>query len=332
MNTLQKLFLLGAALLASAFSSNAAAAVICTRPHILYMTIPSEIQVNANAADGDVLWAGSPAVTMGTIGACPSNLSIEMFLRGNGTLVKPNVYAYGGTGVGFRIRTRDSHLPCLTGYWPLRCQGTYGPLVPDHKLDFELIKLGPIRAGTLSAESLIGIWDAAGSDVAYAFLRLGGSVSIKPVVPPTCSFASKGPVQAPLGNVSATSFKGVGSTSAARPFSIDLTCKGGDGKTSIDAYVTLTDATDTGNRSNVLTLSSDSQAKGVGIEVLSGTTVLGYGPDSNAAGNANQWKAGTVSAGTSSYSIPLTTRYVQTEAVVTPGSANGRATFTMSYQ
>jgi len=101
---------------------------------------------------------------------------------------------------------------------------------------------------------------------------------------------------------------------------------------SAEAHVTLTDATNTGNRSNVLTLSPDSQAKGVGIEVLKGDTVLAYGPDSNATGNLNQWHAGTISTGMSTFSIPLTARYVQTDPVVTPGSANGRATFTMSYQ
>lgn len=332
MNTLQKLFLLSATLLSLAFSSNAAAALPCTSPHSLYIYPPSEIKLNAAALDGDVLWAGTLGVSMILNGQCQTNMSVQMNLDGIGSQVRPNVYATGIAGIGYRIRTHISDPTCLTGVWPLRCTGIYGPFVPAHTLDFELIKTGPIGGGRLS-NMIIGYWRPYGvASGTMATLTLSGSIALKPKEPPTCSFSSTGPIQASLGNVSAMSFKGVGSTSAARPFSIDLTCKGGDGETSIDAHVTLTDATNTGNQSKVLTLSPGSQAKGVGIEVLSGTTVLGYGPDSNAASNVNQWKAGTVSPGTTSFSIPLTARYVQTDPVVTAGTANGRATFTMSYQ
>lgn len=332
MNTLQKLLLLSATLLSLAFSFNAAAASLCTSPHGLYIYLPSEIKLNAAALDGDVLWAGNVGVNMSLTGQCQANMSVVMSLEGIGAQVRPNVYATGVAGIGYRIRTRISNPKCLTGAWPLYCDGIYGPYPPAHTLDFELVKTGPIGEGRLN-NMIIGYWRPFGMvSETMAKLTLQGSAILKPQVPPTCSFASTGPVRASLGNVSAMSFKGVGSSSAARPFSIDLTCKGGDGSTSIDAHVTLTDATNTGNRSKVLTLSADSQAKGVGIEVLSGSAVLGYGPDSNAAGNVNQWKAGTVSPGAVSFSIPLTTRYVQTESVVTAGTANGRATFTMSYQ
>ncbi|MGS1008960.1 fimbrial protein [Achromobacter anxifer] len=331
MNTLQKLFLLCATLLSLAFSPNAAAASLCTSPHTMYIYPPAEIKFNAAALDGDVLWAGKLGVSMVLNGQCPSGMDVQMHLMGVGSQVRPNVYASGIAGVGYRITTNISQPACLGGVWPLYCKSVYGPHVPVHTLDFELVKTGPIGGGRFI--TMVGYWRPYGQATGtMATLEQVGGVTLKPQQPPTCSFASTGPIQASLGNVSAKSFKGVGSTSAARPFSIDLTCQRGDGVTSIDAHVTLTDATDAGNYSKVLTLSPDSQAKGVKIEVLSGTTVLGYGPDSNAAGNLNQWKAGTVSAGATSYSIPLTTRYVQTDSVVTPGTANGRATFTMSYQ
>ena len=332
MNTLQKLFLLSVTLLSLAFLPNAAVAQPCTSPHSLYIYPPSEIKLNGAALDGDVLWAGTLGVSMILNGQCKADMSVQMNLDGIGSQVRPNVYATGIAGVGYRITTHISDPACLTGVWPLRCAGIYGPNPPIHSLDFELIKTGPIGGGRLS-NMIVGYWRPYGvASGTMAVLNLYGGITLTPQTPPTCSFASGGPVQASLGSVSAMSFKGVGSTSVARPFSIDLTCKGGDGKTSIDAYVTLTDATKPGNRSQVLALSPDSQAKGVGIEVLSGTTVLGYGPDSNAAGNFNQWKAGTVSPGATSYSLPLTTRYVQTDPVVTVGTANGRATFTMSYR
>ncbi len=255
-----------------------------------------------------------------------------MRLVGIGSEVLPGVYPTGVGGVGYRITTQVSNHACLSGVWPLTCEGDFEPFPAAQTATIELVKTGTIRAGTLNNFN-IGKWILNNETIKpIAMFTVYASTTLKPQEPPTCSFASTGPIQASLGNVSAQSFKGVGSTSPERPFSIDLTCKPGDGKSSIDAYVTLTDATNTGNYSNVLTLSPDSQATGVGIEVLSGTTVLGYGPDSKAAGNINQWLAGTVSAGSTSYSIPLKARYVQTGPVVTVGSANARATFTMSYQ
>ncbi|MNO06732.1 F17a-G fimbrial adhesin precursor [compost metagenome] len=76
----------------------------------------------------------------------------------------------------------------------------------------------------------------------------------------------------------------------------------------------------------------DSTVKGIGIQILKDNVVLGYGPDSSAAGNTNQWSAGTVKQGQASMIIPLQARYVQTTARITSGSANANATFTMSYQ
>jgi len=49
-------------------------------------------------------------------------------------------------------------------------------------------------------------------------------------------------------------------------------------------------------------------------------------------GNLNQWKAGNVSYGTGTFEVPMSARYVQTSDSVTEGSANARATFTLSYQ
>jgi type 1 fimbria pilin len=95
-------------------------------------------------------------------------------------------------------------------------------------------------------------------------------------------------------------------------------------------YTTLTDQTNPANQSNTLSLSASSTASGIGIQVLNGNTVISYGPDSSVVGNPNQWLAGSTGNGT--FNIPLTARYAQTAPTVKPGTANGIATFTMSYQ
>ncbi len=109
-----------------------------------------------------------------------------------------------------------------------------------------------------------------------------------------------------------------------------LICSGGDENVDAKLYVTLTDNTNQSNTSNTLSLTSDSQAKGVGIQVFKDSTQLGFGPDSAAVGNKNQWYASTT--GNGFFSISLQARFVQTSQIVTPGPAKGRMTFTISYQ
>ncbi len=64
--------------------------------------------------------------------------------------------------------------------------------------------------------------------------------------------------------------------------------------------------------------------------VRGGNILVRYGADSSSVGNPNQWLVGTTGNGT--VQIPLTARYIQTQQTIAPGSANGVATFTMSYR
>ncbi|WP_166738265.1 fimbrial protein [Achromobacter aegrifaciens] len=336
MKMLRNLYSFGALLLLLALSPNAYAA-LCSNGQIpAPFSGNQEITVDPDAPVGQVLktvafWANGYHSGAGTC----LTATVRMSFNGSGTQVAPNVFATGIPGVG--IRTKVTGGTCGTGYVPFSCTGRFsGAELPRVDFIYELIKTGPITSKTISSPTLFTMTDdyqhpATGSN-RYAYVFIWGDLTVKVKQPPTCSVSSAGPIKRSLGSVPATSFKGVGSTSPERPFSIDLKCSGGDPGMSAEAYVTLTDATNTDNRSNVLALSPDSQARGIGIEILKGTTVLGYGPDSKVAGNVNQWHAGSVSTGTGTFLIPLSARYVQTDPVVTAGSANGRATFTMSYQ
>lgn len=146
---------------------------------------------------------------------------------------------------------------------------------------------------------------------------------------PTCS-AVTGTQAVDLGKYPTKRFTGIGSTSDLKPFSINLSCSGGDENVQAKIYITLTDNTTQTNTSNTLSLAPDSTAKGIGIQVFKDSTLLGYGPDSSAPGNTNQWYAG--STGNGFFSIPLSARFIQTASTVTAGAAKGRMTFTISYQ
>ena len=336
MNTFRALLLLGAALLSQAFSPNASAdnnlRFDCETPFVLGIVLPSTIELNADVGVGQVMWSGTSTTRTLRNGVCSHAESVDFaMIIDLEKLAQNGVFDTGIPGVGARIKSR--YRSCVSDYWPTVCESTFeGVAAPRVTIEYELIKTGNVGSGALACCNDIAYWNPAGTKYYYATFRYGGTSTVRARRPPTCSFSSKDTIQTSLGVVSKTAFKGLGSTSPERPFKIDLSCKGGDGLSSLDVYATLTDATNPGNRSNVLTLSPGSGATGVGVEILSGTTVLGYGADSNVLGNPGQWKAGTVSPGASVFSIPLTARYVQTDEVVTVGTANARATFTMSYQ
>nr|WP_249178243.1 fimbrial protein [Burkholderia cenocepacia] len=146
---------------------------------------------------------------------------------------------------------------------------------------------------------------------------------------PTCKVREK-TLNVPLGDISAYQvLPTVGSTSEAKPFKIVLDCGGGEEGSITKTYMTLTDVSNNANRSSTLTLAPESTAKGLGVQVLNGTQILSYGPDSSVTGNPNQFYTGTTQNGV--LEIPLSARYVPT-GMVLGGTATARASFTMSYQ
>ncbi|ASU36834.1 hypothetical protein hmeg3_00040 [Herbaspirillum sp. meg3] len=146
------------------------------------------------------------------------------------------------------------------------------------------------------------------------------------VTTPSVSVSLTGPNGLPQ-----KTFTGVGSATTMVPFNIGLNCGGVAAK----VYMTLTDRQKPGNTSNTLGLSANSTAAGLGIQVFlpsrSTTTPLTFGPDSSTVGNINQFSVVTVDDD-DDVNIALSARYIQTAATVTPGTAMGVATFTMSYQ
>ncbi|MPV69572.1 fimbrial protein [Burkholderia sp. BE17] len=305
-------------------------AVSCSTPHTLNMEGPSSISLDPSVPIGAVLWKGTVLAGSSIIGNCPSGeFTWVSSYKGTNEYLGKNIYATGVQGVGMKIRWAPRAEP--SGFWPASNYQTT-TLNPSSaaKLEVQLVKTGSVGAG-----QLIGIFgenNGTGGQISGLVWNFRWSAPII-LVPktPTCTVATPS-IAVPLGAMPKTIFKGVGSTSNARPFDIKLTCSGGDPGYLTAVYVTLTDNTRKGNETTTLSLIPESTATGVGIQVLrnNGTALVAYGPDSNVLGNTNQWLAG--STGNGSFNIPLSARYVQSAPTVTPGKADGRATFTMSYQ
>ncbi|KVL56757.1 hypothetical protein WT00_06475 [Burkholderia territorii] len=131
--------------------------------------------------------------------------------------------------------------------------------------------------------------------------------------------------------VTASSFGGVGSVSsqAAQPFSVKLDCE-----ENVRVHATMTDANDPANVSDVLSLSPESTASGVGIRILrnNGTVPVRFGPDSSNPGNTNQWYITTTPSTGGSVTVPFVAKYVKSGQQVSTGSVKARSTITFSYQ
>jgi type 1 fimbria pilin len=188
-----------------------------------------------------------------------------------------------------------------------------------------------ITAGGLITGEIGGWFLTDYGNLKFVSLVISGSIPIVPKVP-ACTVTSPSNIPVNISPTAVTDFTSVGSTSSNfTPFSINLSCSGGTRSNTTNMYMTLTDQTNPGNVSNVLSIASASSASGVGIQLRNAAnTVISYGPDSRSAGNTNQWLVQSTGNGT--VTIPLTARLVQTAPRVNPGSVVAITTYTMSYQ
>jgi type 1 fimbria pilin len=193
-----------------------------------------------------------------------------------------------------------------------------------------LVVTGPVGSGVLSINPS-GSYGIAGVYAVFFVGEFGLSLFRFVASGSTTVSVSSCTVNTPKINVNlpqanASALQNVGDTTGATTATIGLNCPAG-----LKVNVTLTDATTPTNTSATLTLTPDSSAKGVGLQILNNSGVpVAYGPDSAAAGNLNQWSAGVSAAG--AFSIPLSVQYVRTSGTLVPGTVRGLATFTMSYQ
>lgn len=228
-------------------------------------------------------------------------------------------------GVGIRIRGGIN----INSWWP---QSRYDDrtnyfLAAAEDFVVELVKTGPITAGGY-IRGLIG--ESRYVDLQQTFRRIsvsGSGISVEPRVP-TCKLNTP-LVPVSLDSISASDLMDNGK-GPWKDFSLSLACAGGDTGTSTRMFVVFSDAQNPANRSTTLSLSEDSVAKNVGIEIQrENEELVSFGPES---GEVNQWMVGEF--GNEPVNIKLKARYTWTSLVQepTPGSANADATFVISYK
>lgn len=226
-------------------------------------------------------------------------------------------------GVGIRIKGGINS----SSWWPQSWYDNRTNYFLAKAEDFvvELVKTGPITAGGYIS-GLVG--ESRFVDLNHTFRKIyieGSGIVVEPRVP-TCKLNTP-LVPVSLDSISASDLMDNGK-GPWKDFSLSLACSGGDIGTTTRMFVVFSDSQNPENRSTTLSLSKNSVAKNVGIEIQrENDQLVSFGPES---GEANQWMVGEF--GNEPVNIKLKARYTSTSLEPTPGSANADATFVISYK
>jgi len=245
-----------------------------------------------------------------------------------------NVYESGVPGVGFVVGVKDTN---ATSYIPL--YGTQVQTFPASGTPTTASKLGwaarvtfvktsdHLQSGTytipsqyivtLTAQDLLG-------DTATSYIQLGaGSLN---VTASGCTVSGSDNLSVNMGSFRQDSFPSAGSTAGSQPIQVQLLCDAG-----VTVKAVLTDQSKQTNISNIISLTSDSTAAGIGVQFFYDGSAVSLGPDDSSAGTTNQFLVKTSTSPNEMISIPFDVKYIRT-GEVTAGSANAIASITFSYQ
>lgn len=235
---------------------------------------------------------------------------------------KEKVFATNVQGIGIRLLRRATGGNPPDVYYPHTLYGSFGAF--SDKADFvvELYKIGPVSGSGLLVS---GIYTTYSGDDGLSAVTTRVDGDAITIVTPTC-MVDTGSKNIPVlfGKVPQSDFKGRGSTTAERSFNIRLKCNAGTG-TQNTVYLRMDATPDPAGDAGVLRItqgSGSTTATGVGIQVIDGQRVpVKYGDDALVGPSKD-----------GDYVLTYTARYFQTGAAVTPGRADGTATFTLDYK
>jgi major type 1 subunit fimbrin (pilin) len=195
------------------------------------------------------------------------------------------------------------------------------------QVEAALVKTGPVSPGTVTLGVIFQLASFVNAPFS-AFLQM----QTGPGAPGLISFTMS-PVRAPvrscttpnvtvaMGTYSVAQLKGVGSVTRNVPFNLAFSnCS--PGLTQIQ-YQMSAPAGSAIPSQGVINLSSDSTARGVGLQIVDGSGApLKLDTLYNVSG---------VNTSTNAYNVPFNAAYYQTAATVTAGTANANLTFTITY-
>lgn len=238
------------------------------------------------------------------------------------------IFETGIPGIGYILGLKDAS---ATSWLPLQesITQTYSATIGVNDLGWSA-KVTFVKTGTALSS---GVWQTPTINAAVLTATNNETKTANVTInPTTVTVTANGCVVAAsnasvnLGRIDARDLPDVGSTSPNSTFNVAMTCDAG-----VSLYAVVSDQSDPGNNSTVLSLTGDSGAQGVGVQMFyNDTGPLALGADSSSSGTANQFFIKSTSA-QEQLNLPFQVRYVRTGQLV-PGAANALAGITFSYQ
>jgi type 1 fimbria pilin len=192
------------------------------------------------------------------------------------------------------------------------------------------LRLRIVKVGTVTASSTFAlILYLVCSSNEYSNIDQSGSkvtfnINTK-AISQTCSLTNSD-IQVTLPPVATKDFTGVGTTLGSTSVSLAFNCAA-----NADAKINFTDANNESNTGTALSLQAGSTATGVGVRLSNAgnaITLANAGLFNQGATEIAVTNTGSSAAVTE---VPLTARYVQTGASVTPGTVRARAIVNLAY-
>lgn len=243
------------------------------------------------------------------------------------------------TGIGWIMGARDNGTQIWTPLtnretvvYPFAGGGTGGSISFGANVRFAFVKLPgnlPIGANTFPNQQIADFKCYRNTNLIETAKIFVNTTSIN-VQALACKVISNKTVSVPLGTFSKSELPSVGSNFGGASTIVNLSCDSG-----VIPWMTLSDASDPSNTSNIVKLSPDSTAEGIGVQAFynNESTAKLLGLDSSSKGNQNQFQIGNkTSSDGEVITVPLSFKYIRMQEAVKTGDANAVVTVTFSYQ
>jgi type 1 fimbria pilin len=250
-----------------------------------------------------------------------------------GTKDYQQVYPTTIAGLGIRIALRDiktnlKNIPSIAGVGErfILSQVASTSAFIEGNLQVELIKTAIQIDDRETKEEIFrfSFQNPSGASVSEAKFSLA---KVR-VVTTGCRVKTKDLLVA-MGAIPKDLVSGAKSGYSSTAFNISFECA-----TGTRAFITFSDMSNPNNRTDILSLTKSSTAKGAGIRIFDrDNKAISYGSDSSALGTPGQIPITTSSQG-GEVLLPLTARYVSVASgdALKPGIADAITTFTLAYQ
>ncbi|WP_105634916.1 fimbrial protein [Cronobacter dublinensis] len=300
----------------------------CIAPMMPYSISVSSIAVSSTLPVGSAIPGSDETVNIN--GSCPNDAAGSVIIAcyyGSGSEVAgmPGVYETGVEGIGISLvndkgqRVIGGGTACDTRNTPLGYLSTDGKNTFNFNVTLALVKTATtIGSGSLQQSQTtfgLGVYQHSAigqpNHIAYS-----GNITYKAV---TCSVDPKS-LYITLGNLPASTFKGIGSGSGFYNFSVDVTC---NDRVTVGVKVSSANGYASTQPSVIKLTPEHGIASGIGVQILTN----GQNTDFD-----HYVSVGEVSAANTTLRIPFAIQYYQTDSTVTPGAADSIATITVAYR